>query len=390
MSKHPTIVSKDSRITEIELVRAIAIIGVLAVHATSFATVEMLSHPSSYFIYNFINIFMKFGTAVFIFLSSFVLFHNYFHKPLSKKTLTSFYRKRLIYIVIPFAVFSTIYYVAVAVTREKGELPANLFTDFIIKLTTGTAYTHLYFIFISIQFYLLFPIVLLLFKKVPTLIHWCIPLGFVIQWGFYGLNQLLNIPYDGSWAFSYFSIYMLGVYVGIRFNTIKKSVATMIKNRKRMILSALSIAIWGFWLFIGIWHTIIWYELRVNNIAEPLYLYTLLWNVYVIASALVFMQTAFYVQRKWSNNFVFRKFRELGNLTFGIYLFHPLLLAAYREFRPETSNTTILHFWYVIGFFLALIGSWYIVSAVHRYLPFSWMVFGKDETKKSDNPHISV
>lgn len=123
MSKLSTIIAKESRITEIDFVRAFAIIGVLAVHATSFATIEMLPHQNSYPIYNFINIFMKFGTPIFIFLSSFVLFLSYFHKPINKSTLISFYRRRLVYIIIPFLVFSTIYYGAVALTREDGQLP---------------------------------------------------------------------------------------------------------------------------------------------------------------------------------------------------------------------------------------------------------------------------
>lgn len=57
---------KRERIPELNLVRAVAIIGVLFVHSTSNATLEM-TNSSYYWLYNFVNIFMKYGTPTFIF-----------------------------------------------------------------------------------------------------------------------------------------------------------------------------------------------------------------------------------------------------------------------------------------------------------------------------------
>ena len=58
---------KRERIPELNLVRAMAIIGVLCVHSTSYATVDMTG-SGYYWLYNFINIFMKYGTPTFIFM----------------------------------------------------------------------------------------------------------------------------------------------------------------------------------------------------------------------------------------------------------------------------------------------------------------------------------
>ncbi|MGC6590579.1 acyltransferase, partial [Paenibacillus sp. Dod16] len=63
------------RLPELQLVRAFAIIGVLSVHSTSYA-VSAMTDSNYFFMYNFMNIFMKFGTPTFIFLSSLVLFYN--------------------------------------------------------------------------------------------------------------------------------------------------------------------------------------------------------------------------------------------------------------------------------------------------------------------------
>jgi len=100
---------QKERISELQIVRALCIIAVITVHATSYATVQMTG--SSYFVvYNFLNIFMKYGTPTFIAMSAFVLFYNYNDRPLNKELLTSFYKKRLLYILLPYFMFSLFYF----------------------------------------------------------------------------------------------------------------------------------------------------------------------------------------------------------------------------------------------------------------------------------------
>ncbi|MEK3885416.1 acyltransferase [Paenibacillus sp. PL2-23] len=365
-----------SRITELDLVRAFAMIGVLAVHATSFATIDMLKDPASYPVYNFLNIFMKFGTPVFICLSSLILFMSQYTKPLTTDSLLSFYKKRALHIIIPYLVFSTIYYISVAVTRTEAEQPARWITDFTLKLATGTAYPHLYFVFVSVQFYLLYPLVLFLFKKLPQLIPFSIPFGFAVQWGFYKLVQELDIPHASSWAFSYFSFYMLGVYAGIRFPVWM----ARLRRPGGLALRVAASALWTCWLAAGIGHSLIWYELRTGIETRPDYVYALFWNGYTILSALVFLQAAFFLNRSFREGWLLRKLEAFGRMSLGIYLVHPLLLAAYRELKPVGASMSTLHLWYAGGFILALIGSALIVRFAHSRVPFSWLLFGKNES----------
>lgn len=383
--------ANGSRISEIDLVRAFAIIGVLAVHATSFATIEMVSDSASYPVYNFINIFMKFGTPVFLFLSSFVLFLNYYPRPTSKQILLSFYRKRFVHIIIPYLVFSTIYYLAWAVTREPSEQPANWLTDFAEKLASGTAYAHLYFVFISAQFYLLFPLLLWILKKMPKLVSWCIPVGFAVHWAFYFLDEWVHIPHASNWAFSYFSFYMLGVYLGIRYEALRAWLAAFAK-RRTFFFRTLTAVLWCVWLATGTSHSFIWYKLRTGaETLPPPYVYSMFWNGYAILSALVFMQAAFFMQANQSRSPLLRQLKRLGTLSFGIYLLHPLLLVVYRELKPEALSQAGLHLWYAGGFVLALFGTALIVSFSHRHLPFAWLFFGKNErsAKQADSSSSS-
>ena len=100
---------RRAKLYELDLVRAIAIIGVLMVHSTSAATVTMLD-SSSYGLYNFLNNFFRIGTTTFILLSSFVLFYNYYPQPLTAQRFKKFYRNRLSYIVIPYVLISGLYF----------------------------------------------------------------------------------------------------------------------------------------------------------------------------------------------------------------------------------------------------------------------------------------
>ncbi|WP_234414286.1 acyltransferase family protein [Paenibacillus sp. CAA11] len=98
------------RLPQLDLFRAIAILGVIHVHATSVAAGGQAMNSPYYVFINWVNIFFKFGTPCFIFLSSFVLFYNYMNHPAGRQLVSKFYKRRLLYIIIPYLVASCCYY----------------------------------------------------------------------------------------------------------------------------------------------------------------------------------------------------------------------------------------------------------------------------------------
>lgn len=86
------------------------ILGVIHVHATSVAAGGQAMNSPYYVFINWVNIFFKFGTPCFIFLSSFVLFYNYMNHPAGRQLVSKFYKRRLLYIIIPYLVASCCYY----------------------------------------------------------------------------------------------------------------------------------------------------------------------------------------------------------------------------------------------------------------------------------------
>ncbi|HWL26524.1 MAG TPA: acyltransferase family protein, partial [Ureibacillus sp.] len=149
---------KKEHINELDITRALAILAVLMIHSTS-TPVTTIPYNSHFFIvYVFLNIFSKFAVPVFIFLSGFVLFYNYISKDFTKQMVIHFYKKRIIQIALPFLFFSVFFYVCAnyLATYDLRLTLNQLFSvEFLQKLVIGKAYTHLYYIFIIVQFYVL-------------------------------------------------------------------------------------------------------------------------------------------------------------------------------------------------------------------------------------------
>ncbi|WP_430111583.1 acyltransferase family protein [Paenibacillus sp. B1-33] len=165
-------------------------------HATS-ETAAIMKKSSVFYGYTFFNIFFKYGTPTFILLSSFVLFYNYGGDKLQVSVLGKFYKNRFFYVCIPYVICSLFYFAFVQVTLYSDQSWSEAAPLFVNKLLTGTTYTHLYFMYISIQFYLLFPLLLLLFRS-RRIVAWAIPLGLACNGGLsYGTNTVCKFQRKG-------------------------------------------------------------------------------------------------------------------------------------------------------------------------------------------------
>ncbi|MDF2835609.1 MAG: acyltransferase 3 [Paenibacillus sp.] len=364
-----------THIPELQLVRALAILAVITVHASAMATITM-KESSYYIFYSLINTFMRIGTPTFILLSSFVLFYSYYHRPLDRKLLAAFYKKRLLYIIIPYVLFSAIYFVYVKQVTGTPLLSLASLEEFREKLFSGTVYSHLYFIYISIQFYLLFPIILWAAKRWDKLARWFVPLGFALQWAFVLLNlHSWHLKNKGSWALTYFSLFFLGAALGIYYPKLKGWLAMTRDNAtpRRMTLWAL---VWGAWLVASGAHATVWYTAQIYNTVYPAVLYEFLWNAQAVLAALVLLHAAFFIHRHLST-WLSRLLYRLGQLSFGIYLIHLLYQAIFDKLFPPPTDAGMLHLHYLAGWFIMLLASWLTVSLAGRLTPFAWILFGK-------------
>jgi len=365
---------KKEHINELDITRALAILAVLMIHSTS-TPVTTIPYNSHFFIvYVFLNIFSKFAVPVFIFLSGFVLFYNYISKDFTKQMVIHFYKKRIIQIALPFLFFSVFFYVCAnyLATYDLRLTLNQLFSvEFLQKLVIGKAYTHLYYIFIIVQFYVLFPIILYVIKKKPRILPHLLWIGFIVQWAFFFFNDTIwHYPNRMSISFSYMFYFLMGGYIGVNYNKWKKFL-----NLKREHINWSILFLWTVWIVSSLYNVYLYYFLYSNQtVFVNDFLLEFVFVVQSATASIVILQLSFWIYHHW-NKMLVNSMINLGALSFGIYLLHPLFLLLYRRI-PLSGNSVLFHLWSIGGFLIALFVTWGIVWLIGRYFKYHWIFFG--------------
>ncbi|MBW4084132.1 acyltransferase [Paenibacillus sp. S150] len=375
---------QKERIPQLDIFRAIAIFAVIAIHATSRTLAETLG-TSMFHPFLFINKFSQFAVPSFVFLSGFVLFYNYIDRPLSGKTLGKFYSRRLIYIIVPYAVFSLLYFILKMTSGNTWNLPLEEMAHKLGKyLLTGTAYTHLYYIIIIIQFYVLFPLMLWCLQKVRRLAAWAPLIGLLLQWGFVLLNKYMtNHGYwqlsKGSLSITYFSYFLLGAALAVYYAPLKKWLAVS-REGWRSGKGPVWIVLWLVWAAAGIIHVELWFNSYTKKAVINSLWYEGFSNFHALLSCFVLLQLSFLLYGA-GRSLLTRMLISIGACSFGIYLLHPAVLFFYRKLPfhggPLAYTSAIAG-----GWLAALLGSWLVVALIFRYVKPAWILFGSGPQKK--------
>lgn len=387
--QQPLLNSKE-QLNHLYITRALAILGVITVHVSSLP-VTAITDPSStmFVLFNFLNSMARVGTTTFIFLSAFVLFYSYYDRPLNGKMMLKFYQRRFLYILVPYLIASIFYYIIkvyFSYGRTLDGFLANAsVTGFLDNLLWGKAFYHLYFVFISVQFYVLFPILLLLFQRFPKLTKHLVWIGIALQWGFILINHYdWHYQQKGSLALSYLSYYFLGAFIGIYYNKIKDWIEITWKNLRSSKM-AFWVPLWTVWIGSSLAHGYLWYGTRADILKAHNLVYEGLFYLQTITAALVLLQLSSILYRKLSPKLA-NVLIHLGVASFGIYIIHAGLLYFYSLIKPS-SNPTMYMLYIAGGFIFTLFMSWGIVGFAMKYVKGSWMLFGS-QPKKS--PYIEL
>ncbi|MBJ8191097.1 acyltransferase family protein, partial [Bacillus cereus] len=192
----------------------------------------------------------------------------------------------------------------------------------------GKAYTHLYYVIIIIQFYLVFPLLLWGVQRLrhsissPRRAAFVILIvGLVIQWGFVLLNKYVWQEERGSLAITYISYFALGAAVAIGYEGFKKwllPVSGTAISRSQLISWW---GLWVAWLLLGIAYVQIWVVAYRKAIYADSLLYALLHNAYALVSALVLFQFSVLLYRH-TNDRLRMLISWLGACSFGLSLIH--------------------------------------------------------------------
>jgi peptidoglycan/LPS O-acetylase OafA/YrhL len=152
----PTAPAERKHLYEVDVVRILTFLCVIGVHTTSHTVA-----PTDLALYLLLGL-LHFTRNVFFTLTAFVLVYSYLHRP---QPMRKFWPKRFLLVGVPYVVWSVIYFVSsnlhTGTSRTFGESVLTL----IGYILTGTAWYHLYFLLVTMQVYLLLPVILWAVRK---------------------------------------------------------------------------------------------------------------------------------------------------------------------------------------------------------------------------------
>ncbi|MFB5190652.1 acyltransferase [Alicyclobacillus fastidiosus] len=148
---------------EIDFMRALIMFAVVCVHVTTVYFTMAAYNTPLFFAFGAAITSLHFTRESFMLITGIVLFVTYYDRPFR---LVDFWKKRFLLIGIPYLVWTVAYIVfkGLYYPLEHYWDPADMSKNFIRSMLTGNQY-YLYFLFVTIQLYILFPLILVGLRK---------------------------------------------------------------------------------------------------------------------------------------------------------------------------------------------------------------------------------
>jgi poly(3-hydroxybutyrate) depolymerase/peptidoglycan/LPS O-acetylase OafA/YrhL len=380
--------SSRPHIVAFDLIRLIIMVFVVSVHTLSFAGGRVTMSIGA------VTTVFHTSRELFLLLTALVLTYNYGHRPLRAGR---FWRRRFWLVVPAYVTWSAIYYAADG--RSRGAFPSAFLHD----LANAGARYHLYFLLVSMQIYLLFPLIRWVLKKTEGHHAWLFGIAVAYQaWLTVGLHykvgragngiiaQFLNGAGLGYWIDTYVLYVVAGALAGWHFERLCAFTRRHLRSGRRVALVAAVGVAAGIGVFLIETEVFGATPDNASAVFQPV----------VIVEALAFGWALLGAGLLWSASVSgnggapFRKFCAAGSASsFGIYLAHPLvlqvlLLVAGSHYlganggligwlhRLHHSSLEVLILLF-IAVPLVYGGAWVIASAVRR-TPFSLFLTGRE------------
>jgi surface polysaccharide O-acyltransferase-like enzyme len=320
--------SKRPHIHELDPLRACTAFSVVAVHVLAFTL--FFNHTAlGVQIQNAVLVTFHFTREVFLFVTAFALVYVYDGR---RFPFIQFWKKRGIGVLLPYVVWSIVY----VWVNVPGQSPASFVRTSLLDILTGSASYQLYYILLTLQFYLIFPLFLFFLRRVAQ--HPWIVLGisFALQALLFYVDfhvlQGNTSTLPGGWQF--FSTYqdrfvliyqfyfVLGGITALYFQQVK----SFLLRHGKLVVGVFTVLFGALWLHFFIQVRVYGEALAyATSVLQPIMVF---YSVAIILFALWLAcrwaaKTA-REERTWSRRF----WGELSDASFGVYLIHALVLTA--------------------------------------------------------------
>ncbi|MFD1673904.1 acyltransferase [Alicyclobacillus fodiniaquatilis] len=377
---------------EIDLMRAFIMLAVLSVHTTSFFLSQNPDMSPAFLTIGSLLTSMHFTRESFMFMTGLVLFVTYYHRTFRA---IDFWKKRFLLIAIPYLAWNVVYIIFKGLYYPSHNYwgALALWNDFRHSLFTGNQY-YLYYVLVSMQLYIIFPLLLKGLRKFERY-HVHIFIGsFVLQlllmaickFVLPGINKATLPPvlsnldqYRDQFVLAYQFWFIAGGIVACHY----EKILAFAHRHHRAILTALFCAVpivWGHYFF----DRLVLHEREglAEVVLQPI----------MVPYSLIVTANIWYAGVRWAERRTqpawqpFSWFiKRAANASFGIYLIQPFPIVYMEKFMHHLRNIgapTWLHYslWPFCILFVyfsgLLIAHWmgkipYISYVVGRKAPFS-------------------
>ena len=326
--------ARRKEIKELYYIRAIAAMGILIIHASAGFAVNSEFGSRAMYLAIFLNQFFRFGSPIFMMVSGLVLFYNY--RSTEEFNTKKFYTKKVKFILVPYIIWSIIYFFYPHIAHDvplTGERLAGLGR----ALLLGEAYSHLYFIFLIFQFYIVLPLLIKYLAKpmeespFKVFTFFFLLQGSILVYSYYfknpnatGIIRLFN-RYHWKLLFSWSFYFITGGLIGIHYEKLVDFIENNIKK-----------------IFVGYIITMIFYVghvyyIVISNGNRDLYSKFGSIRPHTMIYAIFTMPVLIWLTRRMVGKY--ETLKNFGTYSFGVYFSHPLILGEIlRNLRGHFPN----------------------------------------------------
>jgi len=372
--------ARRPHVYELDPLRTVTAASVVAVHAI--ALTVFLNHSDiGVQVQNAIVVALHFTREVFIFVTAFALVYVYYGKPFALKR---FWARRSIGTLLPYCIWSVVY----VWVNVPGQTPVAFIKTAIVDILTGNASYQLYYILLTLQFYIILPLFLLFLKRVAHHPWKALTISFAIQvvlfYADYHLLQQGTLASSGFWQFFaqyqnrfvlvYQFYFVLGGFTALYFQQIRSYVLRYGWIVACGLVAAISVLWLHFVLQIRVYQESMGYA---TSVLQPVMVF---YSLAVILFALWVACRWAYHKNPDGRPRGYRIWHTLSDASFGVYLIHVLLLTALLKWvvpvMPAALPVAVRVF---LTWFLTA-GSATVISVILLHIPVLSRLVGREHS----------
>lgn len=374
---------RKPRIFALNIMRVFIIAAVISTHIMSSGylydtplsgAVWMISHTSR---------------NLFVFITALVLMYNY--GAVKKFNVKAFYLKRFTLVLLPYATWTLIYQIKDGIMQSTT---ADFVNEYIHNFLTAGAMYHLYFLLITMQIYLLFPLIRIVYQKIKASPKTIMAVSVALQ---LVMTAVMHFAPSGnalSWWLQNPDNYVLGyqlyVVAGLVFAMHLEAIVKVVMEYKRKMYVASAL------IFAG---GLVFYFLQISFGVEAAYAAAVFQPYLVIASIFYGLSLIAFSFQWVKKGMRFSKpIAAISEDSFGIYLSHVLFITYFAKYlQSDAAN------WYV-GLATLVVGlpvfyaAGFVFSEIARRTWFSVLLTGRKMTpitfsapkKRPQHPEVSL